>query len=41
VSILNARHGFWALVSLFTVWGSDIYVRLLTHGVFTDPRIVF
>ncbi len=41
VSILNARHGLWALVSLFTVWGCDIYVRLLTHGVFTDPRILF
>ena len=41
VTALNERHGFWALVSLFTVWGADVYVRLLTHGVFADPRIVF
>ena len=41
VSSLNERHGLFALVSLFTVWGADVYVRLLTHGVFADPRIVF
>ena len=41
VTVLNERHGFWALVSLFTVWGADLYVRLLTHGVFPDPRLVF
>ena len=41
VSVLNARHGLYALASLFTVWGADIYVRLLTHGVISDPRIVF
>ncbi|MEA2682050.1 MAG: hypothetical protein QOK05_378 [Chloroflexota bacterium] len=41
VTALNERHGLFALVSLFTVWGADVYVRLLTHGVFADPRIVF
>jgi hypothetical protein len=41
VTVLNERHGLLALVSLFTVWGADLYVRLLTHGVFADPRIVF
>ncbi|MFN2463886.1 MAG: succinate dehydrogenase [Candidatus Dormibacteria bacterium] len=41
VTVLNERHGLFALVSLFTVWGADVYVRLLTHGVFADPRIVF
>jgi hypothetical protein len=41
VSALNARHGLYALASLFTVWSADIYVRLLTHGVISDPRIVF
>ena len=41
VTSLNERHGLFALVSLFTVWGADVYVRLLTHGVFADPRIVF
>jgi hypothetical protein len=41
VTALNERHGLFALVSLFTVWGADVYVRLLTHGAFADPRIVF
>jgi hypothetical protein len=41
VTRLNERHGLFALVSLFTVWGADVYVRLLAHGVFHDPRIVF
>ncbi|GAC1328296.1 MAG: hypothetical protein NVSMB17_03540 [Candidatus Dormibacteria bacterium] len=40
VTVLNERHGLFALVSLFTVWGADVYVRLLTHGVFADPRVV-
>ena len=41
VTALNERHGLWALVSLFTVWSADIYVRLLVHHVIVDPRIVF
>jgi hypothetical protein len=39
VTYLNERHGLFALVSLFTVWGSDVYIRLLVHGAFTDPHI--
>jgi hypothetical protein len=41
VTVLNERHGLFALVSLFTVWGADVYIRLLLHGVIIDPRIVF
>src|SRR5258708_33503102 len=39
VTYLNERHGLFALVSLFTVWGSDVYVRLLVHNVFSDPHL--
>jgi hypothetical protein len=41
VGLLNERHGLWALVSLFTVWGADVYVRLVAHGAFTDPHLIF
>ena len=41
VTLLNEKHGTWALVSLFTVWGSDVYIRLLLHHVIPDPRILF
>ena len=41
VTALNERHGLYALVSLFTVWAVDIYVRLLAHGVLADPHITF
>jgi hypothetical protein len=40
VTALNERHGLFALLSLFTVWGADVYVRLFIHGVILDPRIV-
>lgn len=40
-SVLNRHHMRWAWVSLVWVAFSDIYVRLLTHGVITDLRIVF
>ena len=33
VTFLNIRHDRWAWVSMFTVWGADLYVRLLAHGV--------
>jgi hypothetical protein len=39
VSWLNKRHMAWAWVSLFWVGFSDIYVRLLCKGVFTDIRL--
>ncbi|HEV3231621.1 MAG TPA: succinate dehydrogenase [Candidatus Dormibacteraeota bacterium] len=41
VTALNERHGLYALISLFAVWGTDIYVRLLAHGVIADPHIGF
>ena len=40
VSVLNGRHMFWAWVSMFSVWGADVYVRLLMAGVIPqDPAI--
>lgn len=39
VSWLNKRHMGWAWVSLVWVGFSDIYVRLLCKGVWTDFRI--
>jgi len=41
VSALNRRHMLWAWVSLVWVAVADVYVRLLSHGVITDPRIIF
>ena len=40
VSKLNERHGTYALLSLFWIPITDLYVRLLAHGVFTDFRIL-
>lgn len=36
---LNAAHGRWAWVSLFTVAGSDLYIRLCSMGILSDPRL--
>ena len=36
---LNAAHHRWAWVSLFTVAGSDVYIRLCSMGILTDLRI--
>jgi hypothetical protein len=33
VTVLNVRHDRWAWISLFTVWGLDLYIRLLIAGV--------
>jgi len=33
VNVLNIRHDRWAWVSLFTVLGTDLYIRLLILGV--------
>lgn len=41
VSILNGRHQLWAWVSLASVWITDLYIRLATAGVFTDPHHIF
>ena len=39
VTVLNVRHANWAWISLATVGLADLYVRLASAGVFTDPRI--
>jgi hypothetical protein len=39
VSCLNRAHHRWAWVSLFSVLLADIYVRLCSSGILTDPRI--
>ena len=36
VSVLNARHSLWAWMSLFWVAFSDLYVRLVSMGIWTD-----
>ncbi|HEY3240456.1 MAG TPA: hypothetical protein VGL92_12870, partial [Acidimicrobiia bacterium] len=41
VTRLNEWHGIIAWISLVMVAGTDVYVRLLANGVFTDPRITF
>ena len=33
VTVLNVRHDRWAWASMFTVWGVDLYIRLLITGV--------
>jgi len=33
VTVLNVRHGAWAWASMLTVWGVDLYIRLLITGV--------
>ena len=38
VSVLNIRHDRWAWASLFSVWLTDIYIRVLQHGWITDLR---
>jgi len=37
---LNARHGLYAWISLFSVVIADLYVRLLAMGIITDVRFV-
>jgi hypothetical protein len=41
VTRLNNPHPRWAWLSLFSVVLTDVYIRLLQHGVFLDPHIVF
>ncbi len=41
VTKLNLNHKTWAWVSLFTVWGTDLYIWLAGSGVFTDPHHIF
>jgi len=32
ITHLNERHGFWAWISMMSVWFTDIYIRLLATG---------
>ncbi len=41
VSVLNVRHGIYALTSLVSIGVTELYIRLLAMGVLSDPRIVF
>jgi hypothetical protein len=41
VSVLNGRHMQWAWISMFTVWGTDLYIWLVSAGAFSDPHHVF
>jgi len=38
VTVLNIRHDRWAWASLFSVWFTDVYIRILMHGWIVDPR---
>ena len=40
VSCLNQRHMYWAWFSLFSVAFADVYVRLVSMGIWTDIRII-
>jgi hypothetical protein len=40
ITKLNVRHPMWAWLSLFSVMITDVYIRLLQHGLFLDPHIV-
>lgn len=33
VTVLNVNHEFWAWASMLSVWATDVYIRLLIHGV--------
>jgi hypothetical protein len=41
VSFLNQRHQKFAWLSLFSVGLTDLYIRLCSMGILTDPRILF
>ena len=40
VTVLNVKHDRWAWASLASVWLTDLYIRGLVHGWFTDFRWV-
>jgi hypothetical protein len=41
VTRLNVNHPMWAWVSMFSVVGVDIYIRMLNAGWFLDPHLRF
>jgi len=40
VSCLNRAHMRWAWASLFWVGFTDLYIRLVSMGIFSDPRLL-
>lgn len=40
VTCLNRRHMYWAWFSLFSVAFADVYVRLVSMGIWTDYRFI-
>jgi hypothetical protein len=40
VSCLNRRHMYWAWLSLFSVAFADVYVRMVSMGIWIDYRII-
>ena len=38
ITVLNIKHDRWAWASLFSVWFTDVYIRLLMTGFLHDPR---
>ncbi len=40
VSVLNRRHMLWAWISMYWVGFTDLYIRLVASGVWTDLRII-
>lgn len=39
ITHINEQHGFWAWTSMMAVWFTDAYIRLVAHGVISDPKI--
>ncbi len=39
ISALNRRHGLFAWSSMFMVWATDLYIRLLITGVIHDAHL--
>ena len=33
VTVLNVNHEIWAWASMLSVWGTDVYIRLLIHDL--------
>jgi hypothetical protein len=40
VSAFNRFHHRWAWASLFSVAFADVYVRMLSMGMWSDPRLL-
>jgi hypothetical protein len=38
---LNKQHGRWAMLSLYSMCATDLYIRLCASGVISDLRVVF